>query len=127
MSKQIIHTNAAPQAIGPYSQAVRAGDFVYVSGQIPINPLTGEIKEGRFTAQAHQVLENIAALCAASGGSLSNVVKLNVYLTDLNNFAVFNAVMQEVFTTPYPARAAVEVSALPKGVQVEAEAVLYFG
>ena len=124
MSKTIIHSDQAPSAIGAYSQAVRAGDTVYLSGQIPLDPATMEVVGGGdFRAEAHQVL-NLRAVAEAAGGSLDDVVKLNAYLTDLTNFAVFNEVMAEYFSQPFPARAAVGVAALPKGVQVEAEAVL---
>lgn len=125
--KQIIHSDAAPRAIGPYSQAVRVGNMVFVSGQIPLVPATGELAEGDFKAQAGQVFDNLEAICRAAGGGLENIVKLNVYMTDLSRFAEFNEVMNARFAAPYPARAAVEVSALPKGAQVEAEAVLALG
>lgn len=125
MSKTIIHSDQAPSAIGAYSQAVRAGDTVYLSGQIPLDPATMEvIGGGDFRTEAHQVFKNLRAVAEAAGGSLDDVVKLNAYLTDLGNFAVFNEVMAEYFSQPFPARAAVGVAALPKGVQVEAEAVL---
>ena len=125
MSKTIIHSDQAPSAFGAYSQAVRAGDTVYLSGQIPLDPATmEEVGGGNFRAEAHQVFKNLRAVAEAAGGSLDNVVKLNAYLTDLGNFAVFNEVMAEYFSQPFPARAAVGVAALPKGVQVEAEAVL---
>lgn len=125
MSKTIIHSDQAPSAIGAYSQAVRAGDTVYLSGQIPLDPATMEVVGGGdFRAEAHQVFKNLRAVAEAAGGSLDDVVKLNAYLTDLGNFAVFNEVMAEYFSQPFPARAAVGVAALPKGVQVEAEAVL---
>ena len=125
MSKTIIHSDQAPSAIGAYSQAVRAGDTVYLSGQIPLDPATMEVVGGGdFRAEAHQVFKNLRAVAEAAGGSLDDVVKLNAYLTDLTNFAVFNEVMAEYFSQPFPARAAVGVAALPKGVQVEAEAVL---
>ncbi len=123
--KAIIHTDNAPAAIGAYSQAVRAGDTVYMSGQIPLDPATMTVVgDGDFHAEAHQVFKNLQAVAQAAGGTLDDIVKVNAYLTDLNNFAVFNEVMAEYFSQPYPARAAVGVAALPKGVQVEAEAVL---
>ncbi|SUO91561.1 RidA family protein [Suttonella indologenes] len=122
--KQIIQSDKAPKAIGPYSQAVRVGDLVFVSGQIPLDPNTGELVGEDFKAQAEQVIDNLAAICQAAGGDLSNIVKLNVYLTDLSRFAEFNEVMNSRFAAPYPARAALGISALPKGAQVEAEAVL---
>lgn len=125
MSKTIIHTDNAPAAIGAYSQAVHAGNTVYMSGQIPLNPATMTVVgDGDFRAEAHQVFKNLKAVAQAAGGSLDDIVKVNAYLTDLGNFAIFNEVMAEYFTQPYPARAAVGVAALPKGVQVEAEAVL---
>lgn len=122
---RIIHTDQAPAAIGAYSQAVRAGDTVYISGQIPLNPQTGEVVSDDFRAQAEQVFRNLQAIIEAAGGHWHNVVKINAYLTDLSHFAVFNEVMSSFIDIPYPARAAVEVSALPKNVQVEAEAIVY--
>lgn len=124
LEKKIIHSDAAPKAIGPYSQAVQVGNLVFVSGQIPLDPQTGELVAGDFKAQAEQVIKNLAAICQAAGGDLGNIVKLNVYLTDLSRFAEFNEVMNTHFVAPYPARAAVGISALPRGAQVEAEAVL---
>lgn len=125
MSKTIIHTDKAPATIGAYSQAVRAGNTVYMSGQIPLDPATMTIVgEGDFRAETHQVFKNLKAVAEAAGGSLNDIVKVNAYLTDLGNFAIFNEVMAEYFAQPFPARAAVGVAALPKGVQVEAEAVL---
>lgn len=124
MSKSIIHTDQAPAAIGPYSQAVRVGDTVYLSGQIPLVPTTGALLEGDIAAQSRQVFENMAAVCAASGGSLADIARLGIYLTDLADFAVVNAVMAEYFKAPYPARSTVQVSALPRGAQVEVDAVL---
>ena len=123
MSHQIIATRDAPDAIGTYSQAVRAGDTVYMSGQIGLDPSTMEMVEGT-REQIAQVFRNLAAVAAATGGSLADVVKLNVYLTDLGNFAELNTVMAEYFAEPYPARAAVEVSALPRGAQIEIDAIL---
>ena len=124
MSTQIIHSDQAPAAIGAYSQAVRAGNTVYLSGQIPLDPASMEMVAGGFAEQAHQVFKNLRAVCEAAGGSLNDIVKLNAYLTDLSDFAVFNQVMAEYFAQPYPARAAVGVAALPRGALVEAEAVL---
>ncbi|OSI14388.1 RidA family protein [Neisseria dumasiana] len=125
MVKTIIHTDNAPAAIGAYSQAVCAGNTVYISGQIPLDPATmAVVGNGDFRAEAHQVFKNLQAVAQAAGGSLDDIVKVNAYLTDLGNFAVFNEVMAEYFSQPFPARAAVEVAGLPKGVQVEAEAVL---
>lgn len=123
MTRSIIHTKHAPQAIGPYSQAVRCGNTVFLSGQIPLDPETMVLVDG-FDAQVRQVFDNLEAVCVAAGGDLSNIVKLNIYLTDLSQFTVLNAIMSERFTAPYPARAAIEVSALPKGALVEMEAVL---
>lgn len=119
-----ISTNAAPQAIGTYSQAIRAGDTVYLSGQIPLDPQTMEIVGGGFEAQARRVFENLRAVAAAAGGDLSRAVKLNIYLTDLGNFAELNRVMAEYFTAPYPARATLGVASLPRGAAVEVDAVL---
>ncbi|HEX9813254.1 MAG TPA: RidA family protein [Burkholderiales bacterium] len=124
MNKQVISTPAAPKALGPYSQAVRAGQTVYLSGQIPLNPQTGDLETGDMAAQITRVFENLRAVARAAGGDLSDVVKLNVYLTDLGHFALVNEVMARYFTPPYPARAAVGVAALPKGAAVEMDAVL---
>lgn len=124
MSKTIIHTDKAPAAIGAYSQAVRVGNTVYLSGQIPLVAETMQVVVGSFAEQTHQVFKNLQAVAQAAGGNLNDLVKVNAYLTDLSNFATFNEIMTQYFTAPYPARAAVEVSALPKGVLVEAEAVL---
>jgi reactive intermediate/imine deaminase len=124
MSKQPIHTDDAPAAIGTYSQAVRSGKLVFLSGQIPLQPDTMEIVDGDFEARARQVFKNLAAVAEAAGGSLDDVVKLTVFLTDLDNFATVNAVMEDFFTQPFPARAAVGVASLPKGADVEADAIL---
>ena len=125
MTKAIIHTDKAPAAIGAYSQAVRAGNTVYMSGQIPLDPENMTVVgDGDFRAETHQVFKNLQAVAEAAGGSLDDIVKINSYLADLGNFATFNEVMAEYFEQPYPARAAVGVASLPKGVQVEAEAVL---
>ena len=126
-NKAVINTEKAPAAIGPYSQAVKAGNTVYMSGQIPLNPETMEIVSDDFEAQARQVFANLQAVCEEAAGSLQDIVKLNLYLVDLGNFAIVNQVMEEYFTAPYPARAAVGVKALPKGAQVEAEAVMIVG
>lgn len=123
MSKTPIQTDSAPAAIGPYSQAVRAGDTVYLSGQIPLDPATGEVIDGDFDARVRRVFENLRAVCRAAGGDLGNICKLNVFLIDLGRFAQVNAIMAEVFDEPYPARAAVQVSALPKDADVEMDAV----
>jgi reactive intermediate/imine deaminase len=124
MPVEIIKTDQAPQAIGTYSQAVKSGSTVYLSGQIPLVPSTMEMVEGDIHKQITQVFDNLAAVASAAGGSLRNVVKLNVYLTDLGDFPVVNEIMATYFTEPYPARAAVGVAALPKGASVEMDAVL---
>jgi reactive intermediate/imine deaminase len=124
MSRQIIRTDHAPKAIGPYSQAVRAGDTVYLSGQIPLDPATGELVTGNITVQTQRVFENLRAVCEAAGGSLARLVRVGIYLTDLKNFAAVNAVMAEFCKEPYPARSTVEVSGLPRGAEVEIDAVL---
>lgn len=124
MSRETIHTDGAPAAIGTYSQATRVGNLVFVSGQIPLVPTTMEIVGGDFAARATQVFDNLKAIAEASGGSLDDAVKLTIFLTDLDNFATVNEVMAEYFSEPYPARAAVQVTALPKGVDVEADAIL---
>jgi reactive intermediate/imine deaminase len=126
MSKKIISTVAAPAAIGTYSQAVQAGNTVYLSGQIGLDPASGELVDG-FEAQTVRVFENLKAVAEAAGGSLADAVKINLYLTDLANFAKVNEVMTRYFAAPYPARAAVGISALPRGALVEAEAVLVLG
>lgn len=127
MSRQIISTDRAPGAIGTYSQAVKTGDTVYISGQIPLDPKTMEVVDGDIEAMIRRVFDSLKAICEASGGGLSDIVKLNIYLTDLANFPVVNEVMSEYFQVPYPARAAVGVSALPKAVQVEMDAVMSLG
>jgi len=124
MSREIIQTERAPQAIGTYSQAVRCGNTVYLSGQIPLLPETMELVEGDMQVQIRRVFENLSAVAEAAGGSLADVAKLNVFLPDLGHFAIVNEVMAEYFTPPYPARAAVGVAALPKGAQVEMDAVM---
>ena len=127
MSRQTIHTNNAPQAIGPYSQAVRAGDTVYLSGQIPLDPATMQLVTGDIEAEIHQVFRNLKAVSEAAGGSLAQAVKVNVFLTDLGNFAKVNEIMATYCTQPFPARAAVGVAQLPRGARVEIECVLYLG
>ena len=124
MAKQPIHTKAAPAAIGPYSQAVRAGDTVYLSGQIPLAPATMELVTGDIRAEIRQVFDNLAAVAAAAGGSLADAVRITVYLTDLKHFAMVNEVMAEYFAEPYPARAAIGVAALPRGANVEVDGIL---
>ena len=127
MSRQTIHTSHAPQAIGPYSQAVRAGDTVYLSGQIPFDPATMQLVSGDIEAEIRQVFENLKAVAEAAGGSLANAVKVNVFLTDLGHFAKVNEIMATYCAQPYPARAAVGVAQLPRGARVEIECVLYLG
>ncbi len=123
MAKEIIHTDGAPQAIGTYSQAVKVGSTVYLSGQIGLDPSTMQMVEG-IEAQIHRVFKNLKAVAEASGGSLSDVVKLNVFLTDLANFALVNTIMADYFSQPYPARAAVGVASLPRNALVEADGVI---
>ena len=120
----VIQTQHAPQAIGTYSQAVRAGDTVYVSGQIPLDPATGVLVSGDIEAEIRRVFDNLKAIAAAAGGTLANAVKLTVFLTDMTHFAKINEIMATYFTTPYPARAAVGVAALPRGARVEMECIL---
>jgi reactive intermediate/imine deaminase len=124
MSKTPIHSPDAPAAIGPYSQAVRHGDLVFLSGQIPLDPATMKVVEGGIEVQAEQVFRNLRAVCRAAGSDLSGIVKLNLYLVDMGDFPLVNEVMKRFFEEPFPARAAVGVAALPLGVDVEAEAVL---
>jgi len=127
MTRKIIHTDSAPKAIGTYSQAVRVGDTVYMSGQIPLDPKTMELVSGDIEKEIRRVFENLKAVAEAAGGSLAQAVKVNVYLTDLANFAKVNEVMAQYISEPYPARAAVGVAQLPRGARVEIEAVLYLG
>jgi len=124
MSKSIISTDQAPQAIGTYSQAVKHKGFVFISGQIPLDPSSMEVVPGGIEGQIRQVFDNLSAVCTAAGGSLDDIVKLGVFLTDLSDFPQVNTIMGQYFSEPYPARAAVEVSALPKGVSVEMDAIL---
>ncbi|WP_163578019.1 RidA family protein [Halomonas faecis] len=126
-NKAVINTDNAPAAIGPYSQAVKAGNTVYLSGQIPLDPATMSLVSDDFEAQARQVFTNLQAVCEEAAGSLQDIVKLNLYLVDLDNFAIVNEVMEAFFDAPFPARAAVGVKALPKGAQVEAEAIMVIG
>ncbi|MDH2273273.1 MULTISPECIES: RidA family protein [Moraxella] len=123
MSKQVIHTDNAPAAVGTYSQAIKVGNTVYISGQLGLDPATMQLKEG-FDAQARQAFDNLEAIAKAAGGSLNDTVKFNVSLTDLADFALLNTVFEERLSAPYPARAAVQVAALPKGGVVEIEAIL---
>jgi reactive intermediate/imine deaminase len=127
MSRQTIHTDRAPQAIGTYSQAVRAGDTVYLSGQIPLNPQTMELVSGDIEAEIRQVFENLKAVAEQAGASLANAVKVNVFLTDLAHFAKVNEIMAIYCPKPYPARAAVGVAQLPRGARVEIECILHLG
>ena len=124
MSKAIIQTDRAPQAIGTYSQAVKAGNTVYLSGQIPLVPETMEMVSEDFAEQAQQVFTNVQAVCEAAGGSLRDLAKVNIFLTDLSNFATVNEIMSQYFEAPYPARAAIGVAALPKGAQIEIDGVM---
>jgi reactive intermediate/imine deaminase len=124
MNKKPIHSDNAPAAIGPYSQAIQAGNLVFLSGQIPLVPATMEVVDGDFEARARQVFENLQAVAEAAGGSLNDIVKLTIFLTDLGNFATVNSVMESFFAQPFPARAAIGVASLPKGVDVEADAIL---
>tara|TARA_Y100000768_G_scaffold361056_1_gene318793 strand:- start:793 stop:1263 length:471 start_codon:yes stop_codon:yes gene_type:complete len=124
MPKEIISTTNAPQAIGPYSQAVKTKNLMFISGQIPLDPTTGNLVEGSIEDEANQVLKNLKSICEAAGYTLDDAVKITIFLTDLGNFSVVNDVMKEHFSEPYPARATVEVSGLPLGVNVEIEAII---
>jgi reactive intermediate/imine deaminase len=124
MSKQIVSTPAAPAAIGPYSQAVRAGNTLWLSGQIPLDPVTKELVQGDIEVQARRVFDNIKAVLSAAGASFDGVVKTTIFLTDLANFAVVNKIMADYFREPYPARSTVGVAALPRGAQVEVECIV---
>lgn len=124
MSKVIIRTNDAPAAIGTYSQAVKIGTTVYLSGQIPLDPASMQMVSEDFAEQTHQVFKNLSAVCEAAGGSLNNMVKANIFLTDLSQFATVNQIMSQYYAEPYPARAAVQVSALPRGAQIEIDGVM---
>jgi len=124
MPRQIVATASAPKAIGPYSQAVRHGNTVYFSGQIPLDPASGELVGGDITAQTRRVFENLKAVCGAAGGSLAQLVRVGIYLTDLANFAAVNAVMAEYCNEPYPARSTIGVASLPRGAQVEVDAIM---
>ena len=124
MSKEPIHTDNAPSAIGTYSQAIRSGNQVYISGQIPLDPNSMEIVEGNFASRAHRVFQNLKAVSEEADATLDHIVKITIYLTNLNNFATVNSVMAEYFNKPYPARAAIGVASLPKGADIEADAIL---
>jgi reactive intermediate/imine deaminase len=127
MPREPISTPRAPAAIGPYSQAVRAGGTVYLSGQIPLDPATGELVQADIATESRRVFDNLKAVCEAAGGSLDDVARVGIYLTDLSNFAAVNAVMADYFQAPYPARSTIQVSALPRGARVEVDAVLVAG
>jgi reactive intermediate/imine deaminase len=127
MPREIIHSTHAPEAIGPYSQAVKIGDTVYMSGQIPLVPETMLVIEGDFATQVRRVFDNLTAVAVAAGGSLQDVVKLNIFLTDLSHFGTVNEIMAEYFVQPYPARAAIGVASLPKDVPVEMDAIMHLG
>jgi len=127
MSRHSIHTDRAPQAIGTYSQAVRAGDTVYLSGQVPFDPATMQLVAGDIELQARRVFDNLKAIAEAAGGSLGHAVKLTIFLTDLANFAKVNEVMATYFAKPYPARSTIGVASLPRGAQIEIECVLHLG
>jgi reactive intermediate/imine deaminase len=127
MTREIIHTPKAPEAIGTYSQAVKVGNVVYMSGQIPLVPETMTVIEGDFSTQVRQVFDNLTAVAEAAGGSLQSIVKLNIFLTDLSHFGTVNEIMAEYFQQPYPARAAIGVASLPKGVPVEMDAIMHLG
>ena len=124
MSKEVISTQNAPQAIGPYSQAVKTGDLIFISGQIPLDPKTGNLVEGSIEKETTQVIKNLKSICEAAGLGLEDIVKITIFLTDLGNFAKVNEVMINNFVEPFPARATVEVSGLPLGVNVEIEAIV---
>ncbi|ODS64574.1 MULTISPECIES: RidA family protein [unclassified Arenimonas] len=127
MPRQAIQTDRAPAAIGPYSQAVRAGDTVYFSGQIPLDPASGELVSADIATEARRVFDNLRAVSEAAGGSLDDIVRIGIYLTDLSDFAAVNAVMADYFQAPYPARSTIQVSGLPKGARVEVDAVMVTG
>ena len=127
MPRQAIHSDRAPAAIGPYSQAVRAGGVVYLSGQIPLDPATGELVSADIATEARRVFDNLKAVCEAAGGTLDDVARVGIYLMDLSDFAAVNAVMAEYFQAPYPARTTIQVAGLPRGARVEVDAVLVTG
>ena len=124
MNKHVISSSSAPAAIGTYSQAIKVDNLVFLSGQIPLDPATMNVVDGDFDARARRVFDNLAAVAEAAGGNLDNIVKLTIFLTDLDNFAAVNGVMQDYFNEPFPARAAIGVASLPKGVDIEADAIL---
>ena len=124
MSKDAIQTNKAPEAIGAYSQAIKSGDFLFISGQIPLNPETMEVEDSSFEESAYRVISNLENICKEAGASLDDIIKLNIYLLDLENFASLNKIMEEKFSQPFPARATIEVSGLPKDVTIEMDAIV---
>ena len=124
MPRTAIHSDSAPAAIGPYSQATRAGNLVFFSGQIPLDPASGELVQGDIATQARRAFDNLKAVCEAAGGTMDDIARVGLYLTDLSQFAAVNAVMQEYFAAPFPARSTIGVSALPRGVAFEADAVM---
>ena len=124
MSKEPIQTNKAPEAIGAYSQAIKSGDLLFISGQIPLNPETMEVEDSSFEASANRVISNLENICKEAGATLDDIIKLNIYLLDLGNFAALNKIMEEKFSQPFPARATVEVSGLPKDVMIEMDAIV---
>ena len=124
MSKEPIQTNKAPAAIGAYSQAIKSGDLLFISGQIPLNPETMEVEDSSFEESAYRVISNLENICKEAGASLDDIVKLNIYLLDLGNFASLNKIMEEKFSQPFPARATVEVAGLPKDVMIEMDAIV---
>jgi reactive intermediate/imine deaminase len=126
MTRIPIATDQAPAAIGPYSQAVRRGNFLFLSGQIPLDPATGQLVDGDISTQTRRVFDNLRAVVTAAGGSFDDVVRVGIYVTDLNDFAAVNAVMAENFQAPFPARSTIEVSGLPRGARVEVDAILAF-
>lgn len=127
MPRTAIHSDHAPAAIGPYSQATRAGNLVFFSGQIPLDPATGQLVDGDIAAQARRAFDNLKAVCEAAGGTMDDIVRVGLYLTDLSQFAAVNAVMADYFAAPYPARSTIEVPALPKGAGFEVDAVMVLG
>lgn len=124
MTKEVIFTEDAPKAIGPYSQAIKSGSFLFISGQVALNPITGDLVNSSIEEQAVQVIKNLSAICKAANADLSDIVKLTIYITDMNDFSIVNQVMVNHFKSPYPARATIEVSGLPLGVNVEMDAIV---
>lgn len=124
MTKEVIFTEDAPKAIGPYSQAIKSGSFLFISGQVALNPITGDLVNSSIEEQAEQVIKNLSAICKAANADLSDIVKLTIYITDMNDFSIVNQVMANHFKSPYPARATIEVSGLPLGVNVEMDAIV---